>query len=419
MKAKINRKPSVIGIRKSFGFGDRLGLATPGHIASVTGSQFTPYFAQQSIRELSRTKRFPEEVISSAAAAVDKSDWSGVWGADADHLQTQADVKLMAQAGYTMFTIDPSSYINGKTEEMNEEQLYENYQWLKEENYCEIDELFDLYLGKSYTLNDDLVFSFYDKIVLLRIIVKFIKSICFTEKMFQEIREACSSNPFEIEFAVDETTKATTSIQHLFMGLELKRRNINIVGFAPKFDTYFERGIDYHGDLKRFEKNYREHHAIANFCGPYKLSIHSGSDKFNIFPIIAQISGELLHIKTTGTSYLEGLRTVVRSDKKLFREIVAFCREHYKRDRVSYMVSADPDDISNSIADDELENSYLNSDTGRQILHVTYGSVLREDKNNGGNHFKERIYETIDKKQALYQELLCTHLGKHIKLLSV
>jgi hypothetical protein len=414
MKTRNNSTPGVIGIHKSFGFGDRLGLATPGHIASVTGTQFAPYFAQQSIRELSRTKRFPEEVIHSAAEAVNQSNW-----ADADHLQTQADVKPMVEAGYTMFTIDPSSYINSKTEEMNEEQLYQNYQWLKEEKYGDIDALFDLYLGKTYTLDDNLVFSFYDKIVLLRIIVKFIKSIHFTEKMVQEIREACGSKPFEIEFAVDEIIKPTTPMQHLFLGLELKRRNINIVGFAPKFDAYFERGIDYRGDLKRFEKNYREHHAIANFCGPYKLSIHSGSDKFSIFPIIAKISGELFHIKTTGTSYLEGLRTVARSDKKLFREIAAFCREHYKRDRVSYPVSADLEEIPNTVADDELEETYLDKDNGRQIMHVTYGSVLREDKNNGGSHFKERILETIDKNKALYHELLCAHLGKHIKLLSV
>lgn len=418
MKQTNNNKPSVIGIKKSFGFGDRLGMATPGHIASVTGSQFAPYFAQQSMRELSRTKRFPEEVIKAAAHAVHESTFTGKWGADADHLQTQADVRLMAEAGYTMFTIDPSSYIFNKADELNEEQLYEAYQGLKEDNSNDIDDLFALYLGKTYTLDNDFVISFYDKIVLMRIIVKFIKSVSFTEKMFQAIDEACQGKPHEVEFAIDETSGQTTSLQHLFLGLELKRRKLKIVGFAPKFDTYFERGIDYHGDLKVFEKKYREHHAIANYCGPYKLSIHSGSDKFKIFPIISRVSGELLHIKTTGTSYLEGLRTVARSNKKLFREVVNFCREHYNRDRVSYAVSAKLDDLSNSITDDELENHYLNNDTGRQILHVTYGSVLREDQNNGGNHFKERIIETIDKHQALYLELLSVHLRKHIKLLS-
>jgi hypothetical protein len=418
MKGGNNRKPTVIGIRKSFGFGDRLGLATAGHIACVNGSSFAPYFAQQSMRELSRTKRFPEEVIKVAADTVDRLNYAGSWGADADHLQTEADVKLMADAGYTMFTIDPSSFINDKVDEMNEEHLHEAYQLLKDDQHEDIDELFSLYLGKTYTLDDNFVLSFYDKTILLRLIIKFIKSIYFTEKMVRCLETVKGSKPYEIEFAIDEMVKATTPLQHLFLGLELKRRNINLVGFAPKFDTYFERGIDYYGDLKLFEKIYNEHHTVANFCGPYKLSIHSGSDKFKIFPIISRISGELLHIKTTGTSYLEGLRTVARTDKKLFREITNFCREHYKRDRVSYPVSADPNNLPNSIADNELEEHYLNNDTGRQILHVTYGSVLREDKHNSGNHLKERIFDNLHKNEALYQELLCLHLGKHIQLLS-
>ena len=62
----MNTIPMTIGLKKSFGFGDRLGLATPGHMDAVRGSGFAPVFAQQSIRELARTGREPDEVMDAA-----------------------------------------------------------------------------------------------------------------------------------------------------------------------------------------------------------------------------------------------------------------------------------------------------------------------------------------------------------------
>ncbi len=102
-----NLSPVVLGLRKSFGFGDRLGLAGPGHLESLQGSDFLPILAQQSIRELKRTERAPEEVMCAAQNAIRDYGYSGIWGADADHLQTPEDVTRMAEAGYTFFTIDP------------------------------------------------------------------------------------------------------------------------------------------------------------------------------------------------------------------------------------------------------------------------------------------------------------------------
>ncbi|HEU0010203.1 MAG TPA: tagaturonate epimerase family protein, partial [Verrucomicrobiae bacterium] len=63
-------QPSALGLRKSFGFGDRLGLATPGHLAAVAKSDFAPIFAQQSVREMERTQRTPQEVLRAAQRAL-------------------------------------------------------------------------------------------------------------------------------------------------------------------------------------------------------------------------------------------------------------------------------------------------------------------------------------------------------------
>jgi hypothetical protein len=92
---------TTIGLSPSFGFGDRLGSATPGHIAAVRGTRFAPVFAQQSVRENARTGRTPQQVMDDAHRAVDAARWDAVWGADADHLKTVDDLPPFVTAGYT------------------------------------------------------------------------------------------------------------------------------------------------------------------------------------------------------------------------------------------------------------------------------------------------------------------------------
>src|SRR5512134_3429846 len=100
-----------LGLSASFGFGDRLGLATPGHIAAVRGTKFAPIFAQQSVRENARTGRTPRQVMDDAQRAVEAAKWDAPWGADADHLKTLDDIPSFVEAGYTFFTVDPSGQV--------------------------------------------------------------------------------------------------------------------------------------------------------------------------------------------------------------------------------------------------------------------------------------------------------------------
>ncbi|HDY76194.1 MAG TPA: hypothetical protein ENH49_06685, partial [Candidatus Marinimicrobia bacterium] len=320
-----NKKPSVLGLKRSFGFGDRLGLATPGHMAAVAGTPYLPIFAQQSIRELHRTTRQPEEVMKAAVMAVEKGNWTKPWGADADHLQNREDVLRMAQAGFTFFTIDPSAHVNNNADSMPEETLSDTYQQLVTDNKLTDSDLVNHYMGQSFEMGNGFTISFDNLNQLLRAIVKYGAALVHTKAMYQWITEACGPNQFEVEMSVDETETPTSPPEHLFVGLELKRMGVKVVSLAPRFVGDFEKGIDYKGAIFEFEEQYRQHIAIAKYCGPYKLSIHSGSDKFSIYPIIGRLSGELLHVKTAGTSYLEALRVICRTDKKLFREIIEFC----------------------------------------------------------------------------------------------
>ena len=409
--------PSLLGLKRSFGFGDRLGLATPGHMDAVKGTPFAPVFAQQSMRELARTRRRPEDVMNAAVNAVKEEEWDGDWGADADHLQTEDDVRRMAGAGFTFFTIDPSEWVNNPADSMGEESLVNAFCHMVDRGVLNEEEVFDHYLGRKITVDEGVSFTFRDRVELLRAAVKYGGALHHARRMYGWIEEACGDRLFEVEISVDETETPTSPLEHLFIGLELKRLGVKVVSLAPRFIGDFEKGIDYRGDLATFEDHYAKHAAIARACGPYKLSIHSGSDKFSLYPVIGRMSGDLLHVKTAGTSYLEGLRVVCRTDRALFREIVAFCRTRYETDRATYHVSAVTGDVPDLIPDEELEAWYLENDSGRQILHVTFGSVLSGGLSTDGVPFQEKILANLTDHAGLYREVLREHLGKHLRLL--
>ena len=160
---------------------------------------------------------------------------------------------------------------------------------------------------------------------------------------------------------------------------------------------------------------------MAKFCGPYKVSIHSGSDKFSIYPIIGRVCGDLLHLKTAGTSYLEALRVVARTSPELFAEICAFCRGRFDADRRSYHISATQAEVdalrpfARGAADEAL---YLDERVGRQLLHVTFGSTLTLGVDAQGRKFKPGIMEALEKNPALHLEFLEKHFDRHLSGLS-
>src|SRR5215208_2656429 len=112
-----------LALSPSFGFGDRLGLATPGHIASVRGTKFAPIFAQQSVRENARTGRTPQQVMDDASRAVEAAKWDLPWGGDADHLKSLDDIPPFVEAGYTFFTVDPGEHVDNAADTASMEVL--------------------------------------------------------------------------------------------------------------------------------------------------------------------------------------------------------------------------------------------------------------------------------------------------------
>ena len=381
--------PQPLGLKKSFGFGDRLGLATPGHFAAFKKFNFAPIFAQQSIREMERTQRSAEEVMATAQTAVTKLGYTGPWGADADHMKLPEHADRTAAAGFCFFTIDPSEHVG---------------------RGALTGELEALYLGKQFELGGT-----FDRASLYGAARKYGRALEHIRHLGWHIAKVMAGRPFEIEVSVDETDEPTTVLEHLFIALELKRNHVpNVVSVAPRFVGAFEKGIDYKGDIPQFEAALRQHVAIAQQYGPYKLSVHSGSDKFSVYPIFGRLCGELLHVKTAGTSYLEALRVVARTDVKLFAEIAEFCRGRFDGDRKSYHISATARQVAAlpKFTGAAEEAVYLDEVAGRQLLHVTFGSVLTHAT------LKPRILAALHKEADLHAELLDKHFTKHLSLLA-
>ena len=115
---------------------------------------------------------------------------------------------------------------------------------------------------------------------------------------------------------------------------------MKLVSLAPRYIGDFEKGVDYKGDVAALEQSLNDHAAIARHLGPYKLSLHSGSDKLSMYAAFARATRGMFHVKTAGTSYLEALRVVARHDEALFRRIIDFARQRYDTDKATYHVSA-------------------------------------------------------------------------------
>ena len=129
---------------------------------------------------------------------------------------------------------------------------------------------------------------------------------------------------------MDETETPTTPAEHVYFATELRRLGVQWVSLAPRYVGRFEKGVDYIGDLAAFTANFAIHAAIARTLGPYKLSLHSGSDKFSIYEIAARETQGFVHLKTAGTSYLEALRTVAQVQPDVLRDIYAYSLERIR-----------------------------------------------------------------------------------------
>lgn len=409
-------RPVIIGIDNSFGFGDRLGVANAGHIRALKGSKLRPIFAQQSIRELTRTHREAEEVMDAAVWAVVQEGYKDGFGADADHLKTPDDIDRMAKAGYKFFTFDPGDHVNNDVEDMDHVLIKKKVLDLDWNALSDSSAgLLERYENKKFDIGSG--FSIEpDAEEILKAILKYGKAFIHIKKMFDYLKENYSKFGFEVEISVDETYTVTTPFEHFFFVNELTRLGVEFVSLAPRFIGGFEKGIDYKGDIEEFKKEYIKHASIAEHFGNYKLSVHSGSDKFTVYEAIASVGKGHIHVKTAGTSYLEALKVIATHQPELFAEILEYSKGIYEAEKQSYHVSADVNKLkpAKDYKPEELVELFT-SDDARQILHVAYGKVLTDKDKNGKYRFREQIYDCLNEHEDTHYEYLIAHFKRHLK----
>lgn len=412
-----------LGLAPSFGFGDRLGTATPGHVAALrrSGAGIAPIFPQQSIREMARTGRNPEGVMADALAGMARAGYDGITGADADHLKTPADVDATAAAGFTFFTIDPSDHVDAHADNYDESTLRAKFATVADEV-----DWFEGYHGISVGLSTGTTIRL-DEQACMRAAVKYGRALNHALSLADHIATTCNRQKrgHEVELSVDETEQPTTLAEHYIIADQCLKRGMALVSLAPRFIGDFEKGVDYKGDISTLEHSLADHNAVAEALGPYKLSLHSGSDKLSIYPALSRATRGRFHVKTAGTSYLEALRVVARCDEGLFRRVVDFARSHYDRDKATYHVSATRESAppASAVGDlKELERLYLElwdevpagrgfMRPARQILHCTFGSVLTDPT------LGPEVKGVVGRHADIYAEILEDHFSRHLNAL--
>ena len=174
-----------------------------------------------------------------------------------------------------------------------------------------------------------------------RVANKFLLAVQDAGKIYRHIAKAKGEANFITEVSMDETDSPQTPPELFIILAAIADEKIPIQTIAPKFTGRFNKGVDYAGDVKQFEKEFNEDLAVIAFAiqkyglpPSLKLSVHSGSDKFSIYEPIRKALKKFdagVHIKTAGTTWLEeliGLAEAGGDGLEIAKEIYAYAIEH-------------------------------------------------------------------------------------------
>jgi hypothetical protein len=413
--------PSVLSTKSAFGTGDRIGgaaSATPGHIRAAKNYDVAVFLAQQSVRENARTGRTFRQVLDDATWGVFQEGYKRQWGADADHLMDLVSMGQAVDAGFTMFTVDPSRCINDTVVTMGLEELRGAFLTLFSTRR-EAKKFMEKYLSISRLLTsptDTLKIEYHEEEVM-RIAVQYLRAIRFTSDAYAAIAHHKGTTDFDFEMSVDETSTPTTALAHYLIIRELRDAAVRLTSLAPRFDAGFEKGVDIRtnngrkpspADLKRFEDNVKDHALIARKMGPYKLGVHSGSDKFTAYPIISRHTEGMFHVKTAGTSYLEAVKVIAKANPSLYRQLHQHALETFEPNRKTYHLTTNLANVpeARELNQTKAVEGLTENDDWRQVIHVGYGALLQK--------FGKRMIGILSENLEDYYQTIARHLRLHL-----
>ncbi len=285
----------------SFGTGDRFGHQGKAQLKAIIrakqqGIEITPVW-NKSNREHNFVHSEPEQTRIEADEAVRTLDWEDIYCVDADHINLTNVDRFIDHADF--FTLDVAMYIGKEPEAADVEEFME----------------LSLVFGESIEIPgiDEPIIVTED--LLQRMAGKYLAAVKEAGKIYRHIVSKKGVGNFVTEVSMDEVETPQTPVDMLFILKMIADEKIPVQTIAPKFTGRFNKGVDYVGDLKQFAREFEQDvmvidYAISEFGLPddLKLSVHSGSDKFSIYPVIAEIIRKYdkgIHIKTAGTTWLE------------------------------------------------------------------------------------------------------------------
>jgi hypothetical protein len=339
----------------------------------------------KSNREHSFIGSEPQSVFDSAQAAVEALGWERGWHVDADHINMDTVDKYLDCSDF--FTIDVADSIGQAPEGDAVETFVEKHPELVGSVSIEgIDEPIEI--TREY---------------VEEVAGKYLSAVAEAAKIYRHIES--KKNEFIAEVSMDETDAPQTPPELLIILAALADEGVQLQTIAPKFTGRFNKGVDYVGDLAQFEKEFNDDlaviaHAIAKYGLPenLKLSVHSGSDKFSIYPIIGNAirrTGAGVHVKTAGTTWLEeliGLAEAGGEGLALSKEIYANALENVDAMCEPYASVIDIDsaklpavDEVNDWSGDQYANALRHvqehpefNQHFRQLLHIAFKLAAKE-----------------------------------------
>jgi hypothetical protein len=386
----------------TFGMGDRFGAEGEAQLQAIVaakaeGIDVCPVW-NKSHREHTIVGTEPPSLRIEADAAVKALDWQGEHFVDADHINL-ATVEGFAETA-DFFTLDVADAV-GETAAPE-----------KVETFLKANEK---YIGTLAIDGTDSPIGL-SREELEGSAAKFLAAIEKAGAIYRRIVELKGEAPFATEVSIDETDYAQSPGELFCILSMIAAEGIPAQTVAPKFTGRFNKGVDYVGDLSQFEKEFDEdlhviRYAISEFGLPenLKLSVHSGSDKFSLYPIIGKLIDQHhagLHVKTAGTTWLEELIGLAEAGgdalslaKEIYAEALGMADELIAPYRT--VVDIDPEKLPTA---DEV-HGWSSED---------YTNALRHDPSNPAYnlHFRQLLhvgFKIAAKKGPLYLNSLQTY----------
>jgi hypothetical protein len=320
--------PGYLRLAKySFGVGDRFAHQAKAQLracmlAAQSGLEVVPVW-NKSNREHMIVGSQPASVRVAAEAAVRQLGWTKPFHVDADHINLGTVDAFLADSDY--YTLDVADAIGKPAPETEVMKFVDRH--------SELTRTVELRgIASPIKLS---------RATVSQIALKYLFAAQEAARIYRRIESTKGAGRFFTEVSMDETDSPQTPAELLVILAALADEGVPVQAIAPKFTGRFNKGVDYVGDPVRFETEFRSDVAVvAQAISAYplpaelKLSVHSGSDKFSIYPAIRRSLRDFnagVHVKTAGTTWLEeviGLAEAGSDALALAKEIYAQAHAH-------------------------------------------------------------------------------------------